>query len=123
MHTPDIFNDLLTILLVSVPVAFLCLRLKLPLIVGFMLTGMAIGPYGLRLVTRIQEIEILAEIGVMLLLFTIGLEFSIKRLVVMKRLVLIGGGLQVIFTIAALAAAFAAWGRRREPSADSRPAR
>ena len=111
MHTPPIFNDLLTILLVSVPVAFLCLRLRLPLLVGLMLTGMAIGPYGLRLVTRLEEIEILAEIGVMLLLFTIGLEFSLKRLVEMKRLVLIGGGLQVIVTILAVAAAVAAWGR------------
>lgn len=111
MHTPPIFNDLLTILMVSVPVAFLCLRLKLPLLVGLMLTGMAIGPSGLRLVTRMEEIEILAEIGVMLLLFTIGLEFSIKRLVEMKRLVLIGGGLQVILTVLAVAAAMAAWGR------------
>lgn len=111
MHTPPIFNDLLTILLVSVPVAFLCLRLKLPLLVGLMLTGMAIGPYGLRLVTRMEEIEVLAEIGVMLLLFTIGLEFSIKRLAEMKRLVLIGGGLQVIVTIIVVALAVTMWGR------------
>src|SRR5688572_2889059 len=103
MHTPQIFNDLLMILLVSVPVAFLCLRLKLPLLVGLMLTGMAIGPFGLGLITRLEEIEILAEIGVMLLLFSIGLEFSIKRLAGMKRLVLLGGGLQVVLTFAAAA--------------------
>lgn len=103
MHTPQIFNDLLIILLVSVPVAFLCLRLRLPLLVGLMLTGMAIGPYGLGLITRLEEIELLAEIGVMLLLFSIGLEFSIKRLAEMKRLVLIGGGLQVVLTVAAVA--------------------
>ena len=48
---------------------------------------------------EIEAIEMLAEIGVMLLLFTIGLEFSIKRLGEMKRLVLIGGGLQVIVTM------------------------
>src|SRR5215203_1202670 len=101
MHTPPLFDDLLIILLVSVPVAFLCLRLKLPLLVGLMLTGIAIGPSGFGLIEEISAIEVLAEIGVMLLLFTIGLEFSLKRLAEMKRLVLIGGGLQVVLTIAA----------------------
>ncbi|MCV4931981.1 cation:proton antiporter, partial [Escherichia coli] len=76
MHTPQLFQDLLIILLVSVPVAYLCLRLKLPLLVGFMLSGMAIGPYGLGLIRELEGIEVLAEIGVTLLLFTIGLEFS-----------------------------------------------
>lgn len=103
MHTPVLFADLLIIFLVSVPVAFLCLRLKLPLLVGFMLTGIMIGPFGLGLITELEGIETLAEIGVILLLFTIGLEFSINRLREMKNLVLIGGGLQVIITIAATA--------------------
>jgi monovalent cation:H+ antiporter-2, CPA2 family len=100
MHTPQLFSDLLIILLVSVPAAFLCLRLKLPVLVGLMVTGIAIGPYGLRLVSDLAGIEVLAEVGVMLLLFTIGLEFSLGRLREMKRLVLLGGGLQVIVTIA-----------------------
>lgn len=111
MHTPQLFADLLIILLVSVPVAYLCLRLKLPLLVGLMLTGMAIGPYGIGLIKDLQGIEILAEIGVMLLLFTIGLEFSIKRLKEMKRLVLIGGGLQVILTTALTALLISSFGR------------
>ncbi len=101
MHTPEIFTDLLIIFLVSVPVAFVCLRLKLPLLVGLMVTGIVIGPYGLGLIKGLEAIEILAEIGVVLLLFTIGLEFSLGRLREMKRLVLVGGGLQVILTIAA----------------------
>jgi len=104
MHTPQLFADLLIILLVSVPVAFLCLRLKLPVIVGLMLTGMAIGPHALGLISDLESIEILAEIGVMLLLFTIGLEFSLTRLREIKRLVLIGGGLQVLLTVAAVTA-------------------
>jgi CPA2 family monovalent cation:H+ antiporter-2 len=103
MHTPPLFEDLLIILLVSVPVAFLCMRLKLPLLVGFMLTGILIGPYALGLIKELAAIEILAEIGVILLLFTIGLEFSIRRLREIKNLVLIGGGLQVVVTIAATA--------------------
>ena len=111
MHTPQLFADLLIILLVSVPVAFLCLRLNLPLLVGLMLTGIAIGPSGFGLIKEISAIEVLAEIGVMLLLFTIGLEFSIKRLSEMKRLVLIGGGLQIIITTAATAGAAMLFGR------------
>lgn len=104
MHTPQLFADLLIILLVSVPVAFLCLRVKLPVIVGLMLTGMAIGPHALGMISDLEGIEILAEIGVMLLLFTIGLEFSLARLREIKRLVLVGGGLQVLLTAAAVAA-------------------
>ncbi|MDQ3041786.1 MAG: cation:proton antiporter, partial [Acidobacteriota bacterium] len=111
MHTPPLFADLLIILLVSVPVAFACLRLNLPLLVGLMLTGIVIGPYGLGLIKELEAIEILAEIGVMLLLFTIGLEFSLHRLREMKRLVLIGGGLQVGLTIAATAVAALLFGR------------
>src|SRR5688572_14650477 len=99
MHTPQLFGDLLIILLVAVPVAFFCLRLKLPLLVGLILSGIAIGPYGLGWIREVEAIEILAEIGVMLLLFTIGLEFSIKRLREMKKLVLVGGGLQVVATV------------------------
>jgi CPA2 family monovalent cation:H+ antiporter-2 len=111
MHTPPLFNDLLIILLVSVPVAFACLRLKLPVLVGFMLTGILIGPYGLGLIKELEAIEILAEIGVMLLLFTIGLEFSLKRLAEMKKLVLLGGGLQVSLTIAVTVAVSYLFGR------------
>ncbi len=101
MHIPVLFQDLLIILAVSLPVAYACLRLKLPLLVGLMLTGIAIGPYGLGLIKELEAIEVLAEIGVMLLLFTIGLEFSLSRLREMKKLVLIGGGLQVLLTVAA----------------------
>lgn len=99
MHTPPILSDLVIILLVSVPVAYACLRLRLPVLVGFILTGILIGPYGLSLVSEVAAIELLAEIGVMLLLFTIGLEFSLKRLNEMRRLVLVGGGLQVLVTV------------------------
>lgn len=93
------------------PVAFLCLRLKLPLLVGLMLTGIAIGPYGFGLVKELEGIELLAEIGVMLLLFTIGLEFSLRRLREMKKLVLVGGGLQVLVTVAVGAGAAIMFGR------------
>jgi CPA2 family monovalent cation:H+ antiporter-2 len=111
MHTPQLFLDLLLILLVSVPVAYFCLRLKLPLLVGLILSGIAIGPYGLGWIREVAAIEILAEIGVMLLLFTIGLEFSLRRLREMKKLVLLGGSLQVAVTVGATAAISMFFGR------------
>ncbi len=111
IQTPELFADLLLIFLVSVPVAFFCLRLKLPLLVGLMLTGILIGPYGLGLIKELEAIEILAEIGVALLLFTIGIEFSLARLNEMKRLVILGGGLQVVLTIAATAGTAILFGR------------
>lgn len=97
-HTLPLLQDVLLLLLASVPIAFLFHRLRLPTIVGFMITGVLIGPYGLGLISNVAAIEVLAEIGVVLLLFTIGLEFSLRRILEMKRLVLLGGGLQVILT-------------------------
>jgi CPA2 family monovalent cation:H+ antiporter-2 len=97
-HDLPLLNDLLILLLASVPIAFICHRLRLPVIVGFILTGVLIGPHGLKLIEDVHAVEILAEIGVVLLLFTIGLEFSLGRLMEMKRLVLWGGGLQVVLT-------------------------
>jgi CPA2 family monovalent cation:H+ antiporter-2 len=97
-HDLPLLQDLLLLLLASVPIAFIFHRLRLPTIVGFMITGVLIGPYGLGLIKDAQAIEVLAEIGIVLLLFTIGLEFSLRRILDMKRLVLLGGGLQVILT-------------------------
>jgi CPA2 family monovalent cation:H+ antiporter-2 len=77
-----------------------------PSIIGFLITGVLAGPHGLRLVRALEEVEILAEIGVMLLLFTIGLEFSLKRLMQIKRAVLLGGALQVFITLVAFFAVF-----------------
>ena len=98
-HSFPLLQDLLTLLVASVPIAFIFHRLRLPTIVGFMITGVLIGPYGLGLIHDAEAIELMAEIGVALLLFTIGLEFSLRRLLEMKRLVLLGGTLQVIVSI------------------------
>jgi CPA2 family monovalent cation:H+ antiporter-2 len=98
-HSFPLLQDLLILLALSVPIAFLFHRLRLPTIVGFMITGVVIGPYGLGLIRNAEGIELMAEVGVALLLFTIGLEFSLRRLLEMKRLVLLGGTLQVVLSI------------------------
>jgi CPA2 family monovalent cation:H+ antiporter-2 len=90
--------DLIILLLAAVPVAFIGSRLRLPVIVGFMIAGILIGPSGFGVIGDVPAIEALAEIGVVLLLFSIGLEFSLERILAMKRLMLQGGGLQVVLT-------------------------
>lgn len=82
----------------AVPITFFFHRLGLPTIVGFLITGVVIGPFGFGLITDHHAIEMLAEIGVVLLLFTIGLEFSVSRLLKIRKEALIGGGLQVGLT-------------------------
>jgi CPA2 family monovalent cation:H+ antiporter-2 len=102
-HIP-LLEDLLLLLVAAVPIAFIFNRLRLPAIVGFMVTGVLIGPYGLGLIRDAHAIEALAEVGVVLLLFTIGLEFSLRRIMEMRRLVFVGGGLQVTLTVLLVAA-------------------
>ncbi|HEU4712133.1 MAG TPA: cation:proton antiporter [Pyrinomonadaceae bacterium] len=110
-HTFPLLPDLLLLLVASVPIAFLFHRLRLPTIVGFMIAGIVLGPYGLGLIKDAHAIELLAEIGVALLLFTIGLEFSLHRILEMKHLVTIGGGLQVVISIVAVTAVAYGLGR------------
>jgi CPA2 family monovalent cation:H+ antiporter-2 len=98
----DLFalEELVIVLAASVLVISLSHKLKLPSVVGFLLTGVLIGPGGLSLVKNSGTINILAEIGVVMLLFTIGLEFEPARLKRIQRNFWAGGGLQVSMTTA-----------------------
>lgn len=97
----QLLNEILIIFGLATAVLFLCHRLKMPTIVGLLLTGVLAGPHGLGLISAVHEVEILAEIGVVLLLFTIGIEFSFKSLLQIKKAVLLGGSLQVVLTLLA----------------------
>jgi len=94
-----LLNDIVIIFGLSIAILFICHRLRVPTVVGFLLTGILAGPYGLGLVKAVHEVEILAEVGVVLLLFTIGIEFSLERLLQIKKSVLMGGSIQVLLTI------------------------
>ena len=98
-HLPFL-NDLVVILATSIAVILLCNRIGIPSVVGLLITGALIGPFGFALVKDIEQVRALAEIGVMALLFTIGLEFSLERLRQVKRNLFVGGGLQALLTIA-----------------------
>lgn len=93
-----IIKDIVIILLVSIPIIFLFSRLHIPSIVGFLVAGIIIGPHGFQLISDVENIAVMAEVGVILLLFTIGLEVSLNRLIKMKRLLLMAGGFQVVLT-------------------------
>ena len=101
MHIP-LLTDIVVIFGLAVAVQFVFLRLRLPSLVGLLFTGILAGPHGLGLVDAVHEVEVLAEIGVVLLLFTIGIEFSFQKLVEIRRAVLVGGSLQVGLTILAV---------------------
>ncbi|MFW5726340.1 MAG: cation:proton antiporter, partial [bacterium] len=96
-----LLTDITIILGASVLVIYLFQKFNLPTILGYLITGILAGPYVLSLVTAVHEVEVLAEIGVILLLFIIGMEFSLKSLAAIKNKVFIGGSVQVGLTILA----------------------
>lgn len=91
-------NEILILFSVAVAAVVGCLHMRLPPILGYLLIGVLVGPYGLAFVTDTEHTRALAEFGVVFLLFTIGLEFSLPQLVHMKGAVLGLGGAQVIGT-------------------------
>lgn len=94
-----ILKDIVIILGLSVLIILLFNRLKIPPILGFLITGIISGPHGLNLVNAGHEVELLSEIGIIFLLFVIGIEFSLKGLASIKNTVLWGGLMQVGGTI------------------------
>lgn len=110
MQHSRLLADLLLVLALAVAVVFVFSRWRQPTIVGLLVTGVLAGPYGLAIVSDPASVEDLAEVGVVLLLFSIGLEMSLSDLFRMGRVALVGGGLQVGLTAAACAAVAAALG-------------
>lgn len=93
-----LLSDVIIIFGLSIVVLYVCHRLHIPTVVGFLITGIFAGPYGFRLITGVHEVELIAEIGIVLLLFTIGIEFSLDKLLSIRKSVLVGGSLQVLIT-------------------------
>jgi len=106
----DTLSQILILLAGSVAVLTLVRRFALPPILGYLVVGMILGPHALGLVSDAEAVQLLAEIGVVFLVFTLGLEFSLARMVAMKREVLGIGGLQMVVTTAAVGGAAWAFG-------------
>ncbi|MGH8932296.1 MAG: cation:proton antiporter [Egibacteraceae bacterium] len=97
---PAFFPQAVALVVSAAAIGYLFVRLRIVPITGFLLAGALIGPSVLGLVTEREAVDAIAEVGVILLLFTIGIEFSLERLARIKRLVLLGGGLQVAGAVA-----------------------
>ncbi|MFB3113042.1 MAG: cation:proton antiporter, partial [Gemmatimonadales bacterium] len=100
MHELTLLRDLVILVAVAIPVVAVAQRLRVPTVVGFLLTGVAIGPHSLGFIPDAASVSGLAELGIILLLFTIGLELSVSRIIQLGRFVLQGGAVQVAATIA-----------------------
>ena len=90
-----VLANLLVIFTASIAVVFVFHQFRLPSIAGFLVAGALIGPYGLNLISDIETVRALAVIGIVLLLFTIGIEFSLVHLVSMRRLIFLAAPIQV----------------------------
>ncbi len=110
----DILLQILILLAGSVAVLTVVRRFALPPILGYLVVGMVLGPNALGLASDAEAVQLLAEIGVVFLVFTLGLEFSLARMIAMKREVLGIGGLQMLVTTAAFGSA--AWALGVDPA-------
>jgi CPA2 family monovalent cation:H+ antiporter-2 len=94
----QIFKDIVIIFALSTLVNFIFNRFKVPTIIGYLLTGIIAGPYLLGIIKETESINVMAELGIILLMFSIGLEFSLNHLFRIRKVVFIGGFIQLIFT-------------------------
>lgn len=94
-----ILQDIVVILGLSIVIILAFQKIKVPSILGFLLAGIIAGPHAFNLINSRHEVELLSEIGIIFLLFVIGIELSLKGLAAIKKTIFIGGGLQVGGTI------------------------
>lgn len=91
-------TDILIVMAVAVVVTLLFSRIRLPALVGLFVAGVLIGPHAFGLIKSPESVEQLADVGVIFLLFTLGLEMSFKRMARLARVLLMAGPLQVVLT-------------------------
>jgi len=103
-------NEVVALFVVSVGMAYVCYRLRLAPVTGFLIAGVMIGPNALGIVREQELVDMLAEIGVILLLFTIGLEFSLEKVARIRKAIVMGGGTQVVLTIGIVTGGLALFG-------------
>ncbi|CAG9165414.1 YbaL family putative K(+) efflux transporter [Cupriavidus respiraculi] len=109
-HSISLITTIATALGLALIFGFLCARLKMPALVGYLLAGIAIGPATPGFVGDIALAQQLAEIGVMLLMFGVGLHFSLDDLLSVRRIALPGAIVQIAFATAAGAGLALLWG-------------
>lgn len=96
----NLLGELAVLVVASLLGGLLALRLRQPLVLGYLIAGVVVGPFGLALIRDPEAINFLAELGVALLLFALGIQFSFRELLSVGRLALLGTPLQVLATMA-----------------------
>lgn len=91
--------EMVTVMGAATAGGYLASRFKQPVLLGYLVGGMLVGPTGLKLITAESDIKVLSEIGVVLLLFALGVEFSLKDLLRLRGIALGGGSLEIFLTI------------------------
>lgn len=99
MEEIPLLNDIVAIFVLSIFVILVCHRIKLPPIVGFLITGVLVGPHALGVVSHMEDVSNLASIGIVLLLFAVGMEFSFKKIIEYRHYFFLGGAIQVALTV------------------------
>jgi CPA2 family monovalent cation:H+ antiporter-2 len=102
VQTAELLRDIVVLLAASLPIVVVFHRIRVPALVGFIVAGTVIGPSASGLIHSTETADVLAEIGVVLLLFTIGLDFSLAEITLLRRYVLGAGTIQVVVTITAV---------------------
>ncbi len=95
-----ILREIVVLFILSIIVVLVCIRFRLPSIVGFLLTGVLCGPSALGLIPTPEAVDTMADVGVAFLMFSIGMELSGKELVRLKKPLFLGGSAQVLLTTA-----------------------
>ena len=103
MHAAELLRDLVILLAASLPIVFVFQRIRVPPLVGFLVAGFVIGPFTTGLIDSTETADVLAEVGVVLLAFAVGVDISLAEFSRIRRIALAGGGLQVVATIAVVA--------------------
>lgn len=99
MESVSFFSNFLVLLVAATIVALFFERLRLPSILGFLIAGVLVGPSGLGLIADTHATHMMAEVGVALLMLSIGLELSLDRLKGMRQMAMIGGSLQICLSL------------------------
>lgn len=100
MSETPLLRDLLIVFAAALPIVGLFQRWQLPPLLGFMVAGAAIGPHGVGWIEHTEAVQAIAELGLVLLLFVVGLELSLRSLVQLGRSILLAGSGQIVVTAA-----------------------
>lgn len=101
MEEFKLIADMAIIWCAALIAGYVCIAAKQPVMAGYMLAGIAIGPHGLKLINQVEQIKVISEFGVAMLLFALGVDLSLRQIISSAKKILLAGSTQMVLTIAA----------------------